>query len=219
MIIAPLLLLLLLLLGIGVALRRYKQRHRRRLLRQLRQWLGAQTIDDPHLQRWVNGLSQGEADVLFDLLTGYCASLNWELTWLFTPQLQKVPSLQQAIEEGVTTYVRSILTALQLEGEVHAYKTYSRLVQKPGQRKQFTLIQKLYQEFSRQGLITPDPKARRWFRRSPTRKQKISAVLAAFEHKPAPAMTSLKTLLAQEAQADAQQLTGIPLAMSTAASF
>lgn len=209
--------LLLLLAGVGLMLRRQSQRRRRLLLRQLRQWLGVQATDDPHLQRWLNGLSQHEAEVLLDLLTGYCSSLNWELTWLFTPQLSKVPALQQALEEGVKSYARSILTALQLEEEVHAYKTYRHLVQKPGQRKQFALVQKLYQALSQQGIITLDPKARRWFRRSPTRKQKINAVLAAFEHTPAPAMATLKTILTIQAQADVEQLTGVPLSMAAAA--
>lgn len=204
-----LLVLILLIVGVGLLQRRRTQQQRRLRLRQLRQWLGAQHTSNPYLQRWVNGLSTSEAEVLLDLLSGYCTSLNWELAWLFTPELQKVPALQQALEEGVKTYAGSILTALQLGEEMQMYKAYSALVQRPTQRKQFALIQKLYQELTQRGVITIDPKAKRWFRRQPTRKQQISAVIDAFEREPALAMSVLKALLVMEAQADVEQLTGV----------
>lgn len=215
--IVPFLLLIVLATGVALYMRRRTQQQRRLRLRQLRQWLGVQHSDNPYLQRWINGLSTSEAEVLLDLLTGYCTSLNWELAWLFTPQLQKVPALQQALEEGVKTYAGSILTALQLGEEVQMYKAYSALVQKPTQRKQFALIQKLYQELTQRGAITVDPKAKRWFRRQPTRRQKINAVIDAFEREPVLAMTVLKMLLVTAAQADVEQLTGVALPMGAAA--
>ena len=215
--IIPLLLLILLAIGAGLLLRRRKQQQRRLLLRQLRQWLGAQHADNPYLQRWVNGLSANEAEVLLELLTGYCTSLNWELSWLFTPQLQKVPALQHALEEGIKTYTRSILTALQLGEEVQAYHAYRALVQKPASRKQFALIQKLYQELTQRGVIPTDTKARGWFRRQPTRKQKIHAVIGAFDREPVLAMSVLKTLLVAQAQADVAQFTGMPAAVGAIA--
>ena len=215
--IVPLLLLIVLAAGVALYMRRRTQQQRRLRLRQLRQWLGAQHSTNSHLQRWINGLSTSEAEVLLDLLTGYCTSLNWELTWLFTPQLQKVPALQQALEEGVKTYAGSILTALQLGEEVQMYKAYSALVQKPTQRKQFALIQKLYQELTQRGIITVDPKAKRWFRRQPTRRQKINAVIDAFEREPVQAMTVLKRLLVTAAQTDVEQLTGVALPVGATA--
>jgi len=204
------LLLLLSLVIIGVVWRRRNaQKHRRRVLHQLRRWLGARETLEPTLQRWVNGLSASEADMLLDLLTGYCTSLNWELTWLFTPQLQKVPALQQALEESVMAYARSLLTSLQLVEEVQAYNAYVALLQKPASRQQFTLVQKLYNALSAQGVIPLTTPKRRWFRRQPTRKQKISAVIAAFDREPASAMATLKALLVTEAVADVQQITGV----------
>lgn len=204
-----LLLLLVLAGGIGWWMRRRTRQQRHLRLRQLRQWLGAHHLDNPYLQRWLNGLSPAEAEVLLNLLTGYCTSLNWELAWLFTPQLQKTPALQHALEEGIKTYTSSILTALQLGEEVRAYKAYSALVQKPTQRKQFALIRKLYGELTQRSVIKADPKARRWFRRQPSRKQQIRAVIDAFEREPVLAMTVLKALLVAEAQAEVEQLTGV----------
>lgn len=214
-----LLLLLLIILagGIGWWMRRRTRQQRRLRLRQLRQWLGDHHVDNPQLHRWINSLSQAEAEVLFDLLTGYCTSLNWELTWLFTPHLQKTPALQQALTEGIKSYTTSILTALQLGEEVRAYKAYRALVQKPTQRKQFTLIRKLYGELTRRSVIKANAKAQAWFRRQPTRKQQISAVIDAFEREPVVAMAVLKTLLVAEAQADVEQLTGVALPSGVAA--
>lgn len=204
------LLLILALVVIGVFWRRRTQQKQRRLvLRQLRNWLGAQETLEPALHRWVNGLSASEAEVLLDLLTGYCTSLNWELTWLFTPQLQKVPLLKQALEEAVIVYARALLASLQLVEEVRAYNAYVALLRKPNSQKQFALIQKLYQALNAQGVIPPVANQRSWFRRQPTRKQKIAAVITAFDHEPTRAMTALKTLLAAEAVTDVQQLTGV----------
>ena len=203
------LLLLLSLVIIGVVWRRRNaQKHRRLVLRQLRRWLGAQETLEPMLQRWVNGLSVSEADVLLDLLAGYCTSLNWELTWLFTPQLQKVPTLKQALEESVMAYARSLLASLQLVEEVHAYNAYVALLQKPASRQQFTLVQKLYNALREQNVIKPVTTKRQWFRRQPTRKQKIAAVLASFDREPVRAMATLKALLVAEALVDVQQITG-----------
>lgn len=189
--------------------RRNEQKRRRLVLRQLRSWLGAQQALEPTLQRWANGLSTREASVLLDLLSGYCTSLNWELNWLFAPQLQKVPALKQAIEEGVMAYAGSILASLQLVEDVQAYHAYVALLQKPNSRQQFTLIQKLYNALSAQGIIPPVTPKRQWFRRQPTRKQKIVAVIESFDREPTRAMATLKSLLETEALADVQQLTNI----------
>lgn len=190
--------------------RRYNRRQRQRTIQQLRQWVGTHTAIDPGLQYWVSRLTTAEASVLAELLTGYCTSLNWELSWLFTPHMAKAPVLQQAIEEGVIAYARSILASLQLSDDTHAYKAYLALVQKPSGRQQFALIQKLYDTLRENGLITPvATKKRTWLRRQPTRKQQIAAVYQAFDQAPALAMETLKTLLIQEAETDIQQITKV----------
>lgn len=189
--------------------RRYTRRRRQMTIQQLRRWIGTHADIDPGLQYWVSRLTTAEASVLVELLTGYCTSLNWELSWLFTPQMEKAPALQQAIEEGVIAYARSILASLQLSDDAHAYKAYLTLVQKPTNRKQFALIQKLYNTLNESGLVTPVATKRTWLRRQPTRKQQIAAVYQAFDQAPALAMETLKTLLIQEAETDIQQLTQV----------
>lgn len=199
--------LILILAVIGMLWRqRYQRQKRQQALRELRRWVGEHTAIDPDLQRWVSGLSAAETHVLLDLLNGYCASLNWELAWLFSAQLEKAPMLKQALEEGVIAYACSILASLQLVDDVHAYKTYVALTQKPADRKQFTLVQKLYSAFSERGVIVPVKPKRRWFRQQLTRKQQITAVIDAFEQDPALAMETLKLLLIDEALADVQQV-------------
>jgi hypothetical protein len=211
-------LLLLLLVLAGLMWRqRYLRQQRQLTLRQLRRWIGDQTEVDPELQGWMNGLSVGEADVLLDLLDGYCASLNWELSWLFTPQIQKTPVLKQALEEGVITYACSLLASLQLVDDVHLYQSYVALTKKPTARKQFVLIQKLHKKLSERGVIITDETQRRWWRRQPTRNQRIAAVIGAFDQEPAMAMETLKALLTSEAEAEVQQVVNrLPLAMEAA---
>ncbi len=190
---------------IGVVWRRRHERsQRQRMIRQLRQWIGRQTEIDPQLQRWINGLSITETEVLLDLLNGYCTSLNWELAWLFAPHLDKSPILKQAIEEGLVAYACSILASLQLHEDMCAHKAYLGLLKQPTGRKEFTLVQKLHTDLTTRGLIKAAPKQRRWFKRGPTRKQQVTSVMQAFEQEPGVAMEALKTLLRDEGTADVE---------------
>ena len=198
--------------------RRYQRNQRQLLIRHLRRWVGTNEEIDPQLQRWINGLSVNEVEVLFDLLDGYCASLNWELTWLFAPQLEKSPVLKRAIEEGVITYACSILASLQLQEDMHAHKAYLAMSKKPTARKQFTLVQKLYARLQERGLIEATNHKRKWLQRQPSRKQKIAAVTQVFDKDPALAMETLKGLLVNEAVADIERDTmGRTLTLSTTA--
>ncbi|MBX3012989.1 MAG: hypothetical protein KF832_15845 [Caldilineaceae bacterium] len=186
--------------------RRYQQQQRQKALRELRRWIGEHTAIDPTLQRWVAGLSPAETHVLLDLLNGYCTSLNWELSWLFSHHLEKTPVLKQALEEGLVAYANSILASLQLIDDVHAYRTYVALTQKPAGKRQFALIQKLYKTFGERGVIVPVKAKRRWLSRQPTRKQQIAAVISAFDQDSALAMDTLKLLLVDEALSEVRQV-------------
>lgn len=210
-----LLLLLIILSVIGMLWReRYLQKRRQLTLRQLRRWLGENVALDPELQRWINSLSTKETEVLLDLLEGYCTSLNWELSWLFTPYLQKTPVLKQALEEGVIAYACSILASLQLVDDVYLYKTYVALAQKPKARKQFALIQKLYKKLGEKGALVAAETKRSWWRRQPSKRQQIAAVTRVFDQDPALAMATLKTLLIDEAEATVRQVVDMmPLAV------
>lgn len=212
-----LLLLLIILSVIGMLWReRYLQKRRQLTLRQLRRWLGENVALDPELQRWINSLSTKETEVLLDLLEGYCTSLNWELSWLFTPYLQKTPVLKQALEEGVIAYACSILASLQLVDDVYLYKTYVALAQKPKARKQFALIQKLYKKLGEKGALVAAETKRSWWRRQPSKRQQIAAVTRVFDQDPALAMATLKTLLIDEAEATVRQVVDMmPLAVPT----
>lgn len=204
-------LLLFIILGaVGVWWRqRYLRKHRQATLRQLRRWLGENAALDPELQRWLGNLSTKEAEVLLDLLEGYCTSLNWELSWLFTPYIQKTPVLKQAVEEGVVAYACSILASLQLVDDVYLYKTYVALAQKPKERKQFALIQKLYKQLGEKGALVAAETKRSWWRRQPSKRQQIAAVTRVFEQDPALAMATLKTLLVDEAEATVRQVMNV----------
>ena len=219
MILIFLLLVILLVVGGWLHQRRRTQKHRRLIMQQLRGWLSADETRDPQLQRWVNGLSTDEADVLLALVNGYFASLNWELRWLFSPQLQKTPLLQQAVEAAVLAYMRSILASLQLIDEVRAYNTYVDLLCKPNGRRQFSLIKKLYGALVAQEIVEPTVKKRRILGSKAARKEQIAVVLGAFEREPAMAMATLKVLLAIEATADVQEMMDLAPSAAVTAPF
>jgi len=196
--------------------RRRAYRHKRALTQQLRTWAGQQTMLDPTLQQWIAGLSTAEATVLVELLQGYCTSLNWELSWLFAPQIKKAPALQQALEESVMVYARSILHSLQLEEDVRTYHAYLALMRRPAERRQRWLVQRLYAGLHAAGLTAPEEqRVKRGFfiRRSvrktaekpPPPKAQIAAIQQAFDHHPVLAMTLLKQALSEEALKSIQQ--------------
>ena len=213
-------LLILIMVSGGWALQRRRARRQRRLLlHQLREWLSVPSRDaalsqagdslDLDLQRWVNSLSADEAAVLLNLLKGFFASLNWEMNWLFSAHLRKVPALKTAVEEGVVAYMRAIFASLQLEGDVHAYKAYLEMAKKPRARRHLSRIRHIYAELVAQKIVKPTAKRRGIFGGGDVAiKTQIAAVLEAFETHPEAAMHALQSRLAYEATAEIQKLTG-----------
>lgn len=175
--------------------RRRKRRARLAQIQQLRQWLSQRSQEDPLWHQWINGLSMQEAGILLDLLRGFCVSLNWELDWLFTPEIEKAPALKQAMEEDILGYGRALLTALQMEQDVAAFQTYRTFARKPSARKQRSLIQGLYPRLAEASLLSTGQQVGRKLGRTPKRSQQISAVTQAFERNPGQAMDVLKKLL------------------------
>lgn len=199
---------IILLLTVGLYWRTTRARNLRRLrIAQLRQWAVEHDALEPALQEWIQRLPTTEAQVLLDLLDGYCTSLNWELNWLFAPQIKKAPVLKVALEESVSAYARAILHSLQMEADVQAYQVYVAFEKKPTARKQRTLVAQLYQKVNEERLT---PRTKRFFGRfsqkDASRKDQVSAIQQAFDRDPAQAMAALKEVLATDAEITAMQV-------------
>lgn len=213
MFIVLLLILLLFLALMGYLLeRRHRHRQKQALIRNLYAWADHAPTLDPDLQRWIQRLPFAEATVLVNLLSDYCASLNWELTWLFGSQIERAPVLKQAIEESVSDYARAILTALQLEPDVQAFLAYAEFARKPGARKQRRLVTKLYPKIEAEGIAATENPARKWGflprsfaqgdkkrKKTPSYKEQVRLIQQAFEQDPARTMEVLKRTLIREA--------------------
>ncbi len=199
---------LLLLLTLTTFWRRRQERQQKRAhILQLRAWAADHQALEPALQQWITRLSAKEAELLFDLLSGYCASLQWELTWLFAPQIKKAPALQAVLEESVSTYARTILVALQMEVDVQAFQTYVAFAQKPTARSHRPLVEQLYHKVDQGGLTPPAKRLwSRFSRKGTTTKQQITAIQQAFERDPAKAMEFLKETLSTDAAVIVQQV-------------
>lgn len=199
---------LLLLLALTTFWRRRQERKQKRAsVLQLRAWAAGHQALDPALQQWIARLSANEAELLFDLLNGYCTSLQWELTWLFTPQIKKAPALQSIVEESVSHYARTILIALQMESDVQAYQTYVAFEQKPTARSHRLLVEQLYHKIDQGGLTPPVKRFwSRFSRKGATTKQQITAIQQAFERDPAKTMEFLKEALSTDAAVVVQQV-------------
>ena len=220
MTILPILLLFSLGIGYRVQRQRRNSRQKRALIQQLYAWAESNSTLDMDLQQWIQRLPADEAAVLVELLTGYCASLNWELEWLFAAQIERAPLLKQALEENVAAYVRAILTGLQMEEDVRAYHVYLEFARKPSARKQRTLVQKLYPSLQAQGLTVENEspaklrflprfatmKPRKRANKAPTRQEQIAAIQRAFENNPGRAMEALKQTLTKDAEESLTQV-------------
>ena len=198
----PLIIIILLSLFIlGVIWRRKRDRqHKQARIQQLRTWAAHHQAIEPTLQQWMLRLPAAEAEVLLDLLNGYCTSLNWELGWLFAPQIEKAPALQAALAESVSAYAQTILRSLQMAEDVRAYHAYLAFDKKPTARKHRELVQQLYAKIDNQGATAPAKKFfRRFGKKTATRQQQIDAIRQAFERDPAHTMALLKETLLGEA--------------------
>lgn len=209
---ASILLLLSVGVGYGMRQRQKSRRHKRTLIQQLYSWAENNSALESDLQQWLQRLPADEAAVLVELLVGYCASLNWEFEWLFAEQIGRAPRLKQALEENVATYIRAIVTSLQMEQDVQAYQAYIKFANKPAARNQRTLVQKLYPRLQAQGLTTANQPASKlnflpkFIKRAPsakankppTQREQIAAIQRAFDQNPALAMEAFKQTLSKE---------------------
>lgn len=195
--------LFIILLTIGIILRTRRMRKQKQAsIQQMRVWSVQNQTLDPVSQQWIQQLSSSESKVLLDLLNGYCTSLNWELGWLFTPQIEKAPALKAALEESVSAYARAILLSLQMEDDVYAYHAYLDFEKNPRARKQRVLVQHLYQKINNTNITSPTRRLFRVFsRRGPSHKEQIAAIQRAFERDPAFTMAALQEVLVAERDA------------------
>lgn len=198
----PLILFIIVLFfGVGLFWRRARTRKQRVLrIAQLRQWAADHGALEPALQQWIQRLPADKAQILLELLDGYCASLNWELNWLFAPQIAKAPELKLVLEESVSAYARAILHSLQMEADVAAYQAYVALEKDPNARKQQPLVEQLYEKVNHEQLTPPTKRFfGRFSRKGASAKAKIAAIQQAFDRDPALAMAALKEVLAADA--------------------
>ncbi|MEZ4713388.1 MAG: hypothetical protein R3A44_39745 [Caldilineaceae bacterium] len=175
-------------------------KNRRRQIEQLRSWAAAHSALEAPLQEWILRLPPTEAEVLWGLLDGYCTSLNWELSWLFAPQIAKAPALKAVLEESVSAYARAIVHSLQMEADVAAYQAYSAFAKNPTARKQRHLVEQLYQKIDDAHLTPPTKRLLgRLGSKKVSTKNKAAAIQQAFERDPARAMAALKQVLDADA--------------------
>jgi len=171
---------LLFLFCLGLFLRwRHRKNERKEDVREMRAWMVKYQSPNHAFQLWKYGLSLQESEVLMDLARGYCTSLNWDLEWLLSSQLEKAPVLESAVEIGVNNYLESVFVSLQTERDVQAYQVYQAFEKKPTARKNRAMVEQLYDRLSRDGLI---PKAKRLLGRVTRRQVNLNQQAAAIEH-------------------------------------
>lgn len=182
---------------IGIILVRWRALYQKRTrLHALRTWAMRSSAVEPLLQQWIEHMPPEQLAVLLDLLDGYCTSLKWQLDWLFASEIQNAPTFHSALEEGVSTYARTILLSLQMAEDVRAYQAYVAFEKHPNTSAQRKLVQQLYTKIQHEHIT---PTAQGFFRRSSeqpiTHNDRVAAVRAAFTADPARAMAALKEVL------------------------
>ena len=202
---------------IGLLLQRWRMLYRKqKRLRHLQHWGTQSAMVDPIARQWLQQLPPAQLEVLLDLLHGYCASLNWELDWLFAPQLHKAPALHAALEESVAAYLRVLLLSLQMTEDVQAYQLYLAFDKQPHAHRQRLLVQQLYARLHHQRV---PPKAQGFFSRfsraSARHQDQVAVIRQAFAADPARAMAALKAVLAAEQAASQSYVSPMPAASTT----
>ena len=219
MLLLPVIVLFSLAIVLGAQQRRKRRRRKQAMIRQLYAWAETNSTLEPELKQWIQRLPDADAALLVEQLTAFCAKLNWELTWLFAPQIERAPMLKQALEESVGAYVRAVLTGLRMEPDVRAYHRYLAFASQPKARKHRPLVEKLYPKI--QIELPPAEstaprklaflsrfttgKGRKSADKPPNRQEQIAAIQRAFELNPGQTMEALKQTLAEEAQGNLAQ--------------
>ena len=187
-----------LLLAIGLVVRMQRMQEQRQMQRQrLRRWVTQHKSLDLDLRHWVLDLSEPETQVLLELLTGYCASINTQLDWIFSSKIANAPVLKSELEASVSIYLQTIFHFLQLEEDVIAFQAFLAFDKKPAARRQRRLVDQLYTNIKSQG---PTESAKRLIQRFRPKKisrlEKIATIRQAFDNDPAATMTALKEIIA-----------------------
>lgn len=219
MLLLPVIVLFSLTIVLGAQQRRKRRRRKQAMIRQLYAWAETNSTLEPELKQWIQRLPDADAAILVEQLSDFCAKLNWELTWLFAPQIERAPLLKQALEESVGAYVRAVLTGLRMEPDVRAYQRYLAFDSKPKARKHRFLVEKLYPKIqielpTEESTVTSKfaflsqftaRKARKSADKPPSRQEQIAAIQHAFELNPGHTMEALKQTLAEEAKENLAQ--------------
>ena len=202
----PVLVLVLLLLLVGFILRRRRARRQRAArTRQFYAWVDQSPALDPELRQWFTRMPAPDAATVVARLSRHCAELNWELTWLFSPHFSQAPVLKDAVETTVAAYLQAVFTGQEMVDDVKAYHAYTAFVRKPMARRRRALVQALYTQMQKDGLVAPAvssvqrlrdklPGARKR-EKAPSRKEQVAAIQRAFDADPARAMAALKQVL------------------------
>lgn len=73
----------------------------------LMMWAQRELPEDDALHPWLTSLSDAESEALTQAVTSFCAMWQFELAWLFDPQLVCFPELQVQLGEVVLNYCRA----------------------------------------------------------------------------------------------------------------
>lgn len=192
--------IIIMLFVVGIVWRRRRQ-HRilQSRLHGLHKWAGRDAVLDPLVQQWLLHLNEDESKILLELLDGYCTSLQWELDWIFMPQIEKAPALRAVLDTSISEYARAVLHSLHAEEDVRAFQVYAALDKKPTARKRRTLVRQLYTKVNDEKLT---PRTKRFFGRlpgnKPSIKEQAALIRQVFDHDPEHAMEALKEVLADD---------------------
>jgi hypothetical protein len=138
-------------------------RRKRERLQRFKAWAGGDLTGKvqpaaeaaPAFSTWLDNLSEKELAAFVQRISGFCADLNFELTWLFDPEIDNAPALKEALTELVLLFALVQWKALEAQDDIKVFSTF--LAWQAGKARKLT--PKLFMRLVEQELIDAPPPA------------------------------------------------------------
>ena len=124
---------------------------------QFRVWVNRELVNIPELQAWVMELPDPALQALTEGALRYCATLNIQLSWLFTPDLEAAPAVRETIKAILVDFLAGCLHAVKQKEDIALFSVYQQLISPDQYKRRIDLRRSVFKKVTELGLADPIP--------------------------------------------------------------
>lgn len=111
------------------------------LVAPFREWIENELQTEKTLQSWLLKLPEPGFALLTDHIAAFCVEMNFNLAWLFDPQLAVVPDLKRTMRSVVIDYCQACYKSIPIQVEAQLFAKYQELL-RPSKSKQVQALRR-----------------------------------------------------------------------------